>query len=706
MRRPTKHKQQARRGIALVWAAVLLIVVFVFTAFTVDIGTITMTKAELQATADAAALGSIARLADGQKAVCEEANRIAGANIAAESSVSLAQDDIELGLFDLTTKSFDSTASPPNAVKVTARVIDRPLVFGPVFGQNDYTTEASAIAMLNPRDIVFAIDLSGSMNDDTEPCWAEDAINNAYASSGHGTVATGLMQQVFDDFGYGNYPGTYVEIGAPLGLANDSYTYAEMTKDNGPLTDGSIAATYRILNTDSEAVRKQKCYRWIIDNQIAPAMPLALPVPNSTTNYGYWEGYLDYIIHGAWVGEEPDDDDDGDDDDDDDPPSGPESPPAYGLLEFDGSLLARRLRQPSRRAVASTSTIPVMGDSGTTYPGCPRNGSNDWKYVPDWRNSNKIPYMNNPNGASFPSASVPWDWRNKLGYITYVQFMMDFGRDRSPDAENGTNCDPAVGTKVTLSTQSPDCPQHNESTAGGTFSFPPRSQPMHALRRSLIAGIELVRVRNAGIAAGSGDRVSVITFDGQDSYHAPQVVVPLTSNYLAAMTACSQLQATSDVGATTSTESGVRVAREHLTIKTSANNPSNSPTGPQGRSYSSKVIVLVTDGMPNVWESDTTSINGYMTANPSSEFYAPGYDWFNSVLMHTSRFYNKERGTLFPIGMGLGTDYGFMDRIARLAETDDAGSSPRGSGNPAEYEAQLIQTLKDIVNRPGSRLVE
>ena len=43
-----------------------------------------------------------------------------------------------------------------------------------------------------------------------------------------------------------------------------------------------------------------------------------------------------------------------------------------------------------------------------------------------------------------------------------------------------------------------------------------------------------------------------------------------------------------------------------------------------------------------------------------------------------------------PVGVGLGTDYSFMDRLDRFGGTaDENGQSPLGSGNPADYEQRL-----------------
>ena len=111
--------------------------------------------------------------------------------------------------------------------------------------------------------------------------------------------------------------------------------------------------------------------------------------------------------------------------------------------------------------------------------------------------------------------------------------MMYNGRDRKPDGVNYTP----------LSQYSPDCPWHTEDTAGGTFSFPPREQPTHAARRAIIAAIDLIKQRNENIAdMDQRDWVSIVTFD-KITGGGPQVPVPLTGDYDAAMQACPRLQA-------------------------------------------------------------------------------------------------------------------------------------------------------------------
>lgn len=709
----TISSPQNRRGAILVLGMILLVGVFAFVALTVDVGYMAVVKTQLQGAADAAALGSAQEIPFGSSAVTTSAQQLAGKNKAAGQTVTLNSSDVELGFYDFAAKTFVVSPASANAVRVTTRVQDQALFFAPIMGTDKFNQQATSIGMMNPRDVVFVVDLSGSMNDDTEPCWATDAITAKYGPLGYSTVATDLMQKVYTDFGFGTFPGARQYIGDPLGAPKDQFAYAEITKDNGPLTGSGIPAAYRIDNSDSEATRKQKAYAWIIDYQIASIMPNATPTPNSTTSYNYWSKYIDYIVAGTYVGDPP-------------PPSGggggsgsggsgggPTPPPATGWLDdrsmdlmSTGFAIAGVGLQGTSVFSSVSGLTAAPAPTTFSFPGCPRRGSYNYTWLPSPFDGDRISNFNNPNRSSFPSAGVPWGWTNWIGYQTYVQFMMDWGRERSPEVDNGSNADPMVTGKTPLSVLSPLCPYHSELTAGGTFNFPPRSEPMHSLRRALIAGIDLIKQRNTLVTSGAGDRVSIVTFDGNDSWHGPRVVQPLTDDFDAAMLVCTKLQAASDIGATTSTDSGVAMARLHLMRKDATSNPSNDPKGPQGRPFTSKVIVLVTDGMPNVWDMSTGTIDNYIAGHSSSEYYPSGYDWFNSVLIHTHQFYKKQRGQFHGVGMGLGTDYDFMDRIARIGSTDINGESARGSGNPAEYEQQLIDVLGAIINRPGARLVE
>jgi hypothetical protein len=310
--------------------------------------------------------------------------------------------------------------------------------------------------------------------------------------------------------------------------------------------------------------------------------------------------------------------------------------------------------------------------------------------IPPNRYSYRIDSMNNPNTSSFPSvsSSVPRGFRNMIGYRTYVQFMLDHGRDTKPDKKN----------YVPLSQYSPYCPWHAESTAGGTFQFPPREMPTHAARRALIAAIQVVKERNANISDPSNkDWVSIIAYDKM-SGGGPVIAQSLTDNYELAMQACTTLQACSDIGSTTATETALIKAKKHLDPK---------KYGGNGRVATNKVVVLLTDGLPNLYSSSDTSIDKYMTDNPSnSNFYNNGAYWFDAPLMQASMM-SGNHWMMFPVGIGLGCDYDFMDRMARCGGTANGdGESPRGSGNPAEYEQRLTDIFRQIITSPKLRLVQ
>ena len=627
--RTNHRRQRSRAGIILVYAAFMMCVVFGFAAFAIDVGYMALTKDQLQNAADAAALAGAMRMKEGPATVRSAAIDIAGRNYQGKSTISISNSDVELGMYDMTTRVFTVNETAANSVRVTTRVTNKNLLFAPVIGHKTFSKTAQAIAIINPRDIVFCIDLSGSMNDDTEPCWATETIDAAYAGQGYGNVGTTLMTNLFSDFGFGAFPGTSQYIGQGLsGITNVQAAYYNMTVNGGPLTSASIQSAYRITSSDSQATRKTKAYNWIIDKQLAVIMPNARPAPLSTnsTSQAYWTTYLDYVI---W---------------------------------------------PYTR-------------SSTAYP-------------PN-QDSDRITGNNNPNTANYPNtaSNLPNKYRNVVGYRTYTQFLLDFGRERTPTVDNSTNAATNL-TKTEISMANTAwCRKVTESTAAGNFTFPPREQPMHAVRRAVIAAMKVVEDQNTGLAPDWSDYVSVVSFDAIDSYHAPILQQSLTRDYRGAMQKAANLQIVGDQVSSTATENGLIMARNHL--KTVAQ-------GGLGRTYTNKVIILLTDGVPNLYSSSNATVSAYMTANPSSNYYgnSSGNLAYNAPLMQSA----QSKGTglqLFPVGTGMGADYDFLDRMARLngsASSGTSGTAPRGSGNPASYEATLTSIFQNIIKGGRVRL--
>lgn len=581
MKTHRKHRRKPqRRGAIVVLAAILAVVMLGFMAFAIDLGYLFLVRTQLQAAADSAVLAAAASTHLTRAQMEAVAQQYASYHQAAGRTVVLNPADIEYGNWDVESRVFSPSATVGNAVRVTTRTSatnggGTPFFFAGIFGYDRLNQSASAVATTNPRDIAFVIDLSGSMNYDTNPD-KTDAINARFASQGYPTIGTELMQKVYDDFGFGTFPGVTQCIGAPLGIsASSGDPLTQLMSTSGPLANKSIPVQYRIAKSDSTAVRKQKAYSWAMDVQLPLLMPAAqpraaAPALTSATYYNYWAKYFD-----------------------------------------------------------------------SNY--------------------------------------------TKLGYRSYTQFMMDQGRDMKPD---GVNYAP-------LAISSPFCPWHAESTAGGTFSFPPREQPSHAARRATIAALQVVKELNQNIPDPyQRDWVSIITFDRLTG-DSPAIRLALTSDYDAAMRACTRLQAVGHNAASTATEVGLIAARNHI-------KPQDQ--GGLGRRNSNKVVVLLTDGVPNLYSSSASTISSYLVNNPSSNFYGNS-NAKDAPLMQASMM-QRDRWFVYPVGIGLECDYDFMDRMARMGETAKDGQSPRGSGNPAEYEARLTELFRNIITNPKLRIVQ
>ncbi|MEM6331337.1 MAG: vWA domain-containing protein, partial [Planctomycetota bacterium] len=352
-----------------------------------------------------------------------------------------------------------------------------------------------------------------------------------------------------------------------------------------------------------------------------------------------------------------------------------------------------------RAAAIASTRLGVSASYGLTTqlygaeasgPGLPRVGGMYGRYdawLPPSQDGDRIDQFNNPNPVSFPSADaeLPKNLRNYFGYLTYVQFLMDHGRDLRPDNAN----------YVELSVDSPFCPRHTESVAGRSFSFPPREMPMHAVRRAAIAAVDVLEDRNRGIPSTAyRDHVSLVTFDTTDGSMVRQ---ELTPDYTAAMRAFTDLQAVGDKGTTTATESGLVLAKQMLL---------RPDEGGRARETSTRIVVLLTDGMPNAYESPDAQVEAFATGAGSDESYGGGLLWLDAALMQAQAL-EADKIDVYPAGVGMGADNRFMDRMARLGGTAGSdGRAPRGSGNPARYERVLRDMFEQIISIPTARMVQ
>ncbi len=183
-RRFTDRLPADRRAAVVAFVAVASTLMAGFAAMTIDLGNLYIARTELQRAADAAALAAASKLTHYQAGLSErmaedaardivEANPVQGRRV----TIDLARDvDFGHAVFDSGRQRYDYTSGGVvhTAVKVTVRLsADSPngpvnLMFAGIWGSRNKDMNASAAAMIVPRDIAVVADLSGSMNDDSE----------------------------------------------------------------------------------------------------------------------------------------------------------------------------------------------------------------------------------------------------------------------------------------------------------------------------------------------------------------------------------------------------------------------------------------------------------------------------------------------------------------------------------------------------------
>jgi Flp pilus assembly protein TadG len=152
-------KRRVRRGIALIWVAVIALAVIGLAGLALDTGYSMWAAHRLQIAADAAALAGASQMSLGADYAQNAAQTISAANKVIGNPVHLVANpanalggDIVVGRYDSATSQFTATLASPNAVMVTARLTasspNGPLAlnFGPAFGINSINLTRSAIA--------------------------------------------------------------------------------------------------------------------------------------------------------------------------------------------------------------------------------------------------------------------------------------------------------------------------------------------------------------------------------------------------------------------------------------------------------------------------------------------------------------------------------------------------------------------------------
>lgn len=186
------ERRQPRRGVFIVLAAIVMVVLFAFLSLGIDTGLIALEQTRLQNGVDAAALAASQEITSAVQAASAgggDPNSISLAH-AKEMAVDVADHngvyvnpdrDVVFGkrTYNPDTGEWDIAwnATPYNVVKVTAhrdqpdmsaRDSKVPLAFGWAVGRPTMDLRAEAIAFVEARDMVVVLDFSGSMNYDSQ----------------------------------------------------------------------------------------------------------------------------------------------------------------------------------------------------------------------------------------------------------------------------------------------------------------------------------------------------------------------------------------------------------------------------------------------------------------------------------------------------------------------------------------------------------
>lgn len=186
------QRRRPRRGVFIVLAAIVMVVLFGFLSLGIDTGLIALEQTRLQNGVDAAALAASQEITSAVQDASTQGgdpNSISLAHakqmavdVADHNGVYINPDrDVVFGkrTYNPATTEWDITwnATPYNVVKViarrdqpdmSARDSKLPLAFGWALGKPTMDLKAEAIAFVEARDMVVVLDFSGSMNYDSQ----------------------------------------------------------------------------------------------------------------------------------------------------------------------------------------------------------------------------------------------------------------------------------------------------------------------------------------------------------------------------------------------------------------------------------------------------------------------------------------------------------------------------------------------------------
>ncbi len=642
-------RRYRRKGAVAVMAAIMMTVIIGVAALTVDIGAMYNAKADLQRTADAAALAAAAKLSaydegnPAQLAVIEAQQYIADNMVFGKQRLVAESNDIVVGRADYneSTQSYDFTPSfvYPDAVRVRIRLAEETqngplsLYFARFFGYDTAEMGAEAIAMMVPRDIAIVADLSASHTDDSElrhltltqinmfDVWAALPIPKGNAGVGNGLdpPPPGNPNNENDQPGTG--PGSPANAGGNPNPGAEPFNDSE---DHGPrwgwMTAYGSEIVYNDVTEASEYDPTADIGLYYIPRYQDTTDP---DVIENLTQAGYTESEREAILSSQY--------------------------------DNSSSHYNRRVQIMLGLSGWRSKMKDEFNNRDSKFNGGPGDGD-------DYIDSNEL----------WQELDYPFDsgsWSNYIDYVRNNSYMTREYSTSYPDRNGDSRLRYRYGIKTVLNYILENKPSHSQTPELADCPVQPMQAVKDAVRELIDMLVEL-------------DTNDLVSLEGYDRYGRHlEDLIDGTSDYDTIVPKMDSMQGGHYDGYTNIGD-GIQEAIYTLTNDSSEGRPDLA------RDVSRKVIFLLTDGNANTNENHQASTT-------------------NSYILASARAWALNRAqaaadlgmNIFTVSVGAGADTDLMDDIASIG----GGSHFQASGSIDEYSAQLRTIFASL---GGTRPVE
>ncbi|QDU63751.1 von Willebrand factor type A domain protein [Planctomycetes bacterium Pan216] len=734
------HPGRRRRAAIIVLSAFMMVFLIGMVAFGVDLGYIQLVKAELQRTADAAAHAAAMNIGMGESQARLAAQQVALQNRVAGLDYELDGTAVDFGRRDWDGNDFtyNWTAAEINAVRVVASRDEAApqgpvaLFFAPVLGFQETMITAESIVAINPRDIVMVIDLSGSMHHDSEPwTWAAQNDLGQDPDTGEGG-GDAVRSDLWDDMGLTDAGIDFTDLtpGTSDDKRNNNFDFQDRVNnrqvdlpvmdinDDGVVDSSDAQASVdfyvseikkRYSNAGKSHNNFQNSVGLDADGNIQARLNFddVRYLTSDSDIMGMWKDHStpqaadlaqDYAAGNTGASTD----------------NRSSTVSAYDFITDQYLSTTMRHAKPSLTNAATRDTYRTFWRGYLSYTRGYSSGSGS---------SNGIDGFSNPSTNSSNNSHKDrygWDGnfktelanlKNVANYKSYIQFMMDHGFNMKVGLEDDGSAAPLSEMFYTPMSSRWADDTGDDSNAYRRFDSdlntyrPIREQPTAGVSDAILAALKEIKEQNASLHSTIRDKVAIVTFhssftpitgnetnrflDPVDDYD--QLVSDVVNKASQSLpNAYSNVDGT---GGSTNTMSGLR-------------NAGNFIDSMGGRSFSTKWVVLFTDGVPNeITSPDSISNDEYhntfvdMDGDGTKEtqyYYSQnGNDARNASLKEVADLAKAHDAYVHTITAGAGHDKDITKRMSALTDGEyiDSGNYFH------DYTELLIEAFESLANR-------